>query len=239
MTTFSQLVDELVAETKRPDLRTEIATYLNQTIREVHFEPSRGNVVHFGENRKEAQIFAALETGEIWDIPNPALFQSVEAVRFASWGLGRTEYAEEATPGPMLAAKPFFWYRSGPSLVFGGTQGYGGIGGIIQLSYFEYPRSLKYKLAAEREATYDSEEGWTYYTVDAIDYGSTDELMETARERVTNWLIMRWADILREGLRAKVYKRLSDDVRQRTSYSMFQQLRQGLYTSEVSELSAA
>lgn len=239
MTTFSQLVDELVSETKRPDLRAEIATYLNQTIREVHFEPSRGNVVFYGENRREEQVVASLETGEIWDIPNPALFQAMETVRFASWGLGRTEYAEEATPGPMLAAKPFFWYRSGPSIVFGGTQGYGGVGGIIQLSYFEYPRSLKYKLPAVREAEYDVESGWTYNTVDTVDYGSTAELQATAQLLTSNWLLMRWADVLREGLRAKVFKRLSDDVRQRTSYSLFQQLRQGLYTSEVSELSAA
>jgi hypothetical protein len=237
VTTFSQLVDEMIRETKRPDLATEIATYLNQTIREVHFEPTRGNVVHYGENRREAQVIATVESGEIWDIPNPAIFQGVEAIRFLDWGLrAGSDYAQEATPGPMLSSKPFFWYRSGPSLVFGGTQGYGGIGGVIQLSYFEYPASLKYKTALLREATYDVESGWTYQTVDAVDYGSTAELQTTARARVSNWLLLRWADVLKEGLRAKVYKRLSDDVRQRTSYSLYQQLRQGLYSSEVAEL---
>lgn len=235
MTTFSQLVDDLVVETRRPDLRSEIATYLNQTIREVHFEPSRGNVVFYGANRLETQIIASSENGEIWDIPNPATFQGIETVRFASNYLGRMEYAREVNPGPGIASTPFYWYRSGPSVVFGGTQGYGGVGGIIQMSWFEYPRALKYKLAAEREASYDIELGWTYHP----DYEGTPELMALAESRVSNWLLLRWADVLREGLRAKIYKRLSDDVRQRTSYSLYMQLRQGLYTSEIAELSGA
>ena len=235
MTTFSQLVDELVAETKRPDLRTEIATYLNQTIREVHFEPNKGNVVHYGANRLEDQITAVSTNSEIWDIPNPATFQGVEAVRFASNYLGRMEYASEVKPGPNLASYPFFWYRTGPSIVFGGTVGYGGIGGIIQIAWFEYPRALKYKTALEREATYDLDSGWTY----AAEYSGTPELELVAQSRVSNWLLMRWADVLREGLRAKIYKRLSDQPRSQTSYSLFMQLRQGLYTSEVAVLSGA
>ena len=48
MTTFSQLVDSVVSETKRPDLVSEIATYLNQTIREVHFSADR-NAALFAE----------------------------------------------------------------------------------------------------------------------------------------------------------------------------------------------
>jgi hypothetical protein len=240
MTTFSQLVDEVVTETRRPDLRAEIAVYLNQTIREVHFEPSRGNVVFYRENRRELEIVATSADSEIWDLPNPATFQGMEAVRYASMNhLNRLAWAKEINPGSIMATEPFYWYRAGSQVAFGGYIGYGGIGGIIQLSYFEYPRSLKYKAAAEREAEYDSETGFTYYTVDSVDYDSTPELQAQAQERVTNWLLMRWADVLREGLRAKIFKRLSDDVRQRTSYSLFQQLRQGLYTSEIAELAGA
>jgi hypothetical protein len=236
MTTFSQLVDEMVIETRRPDLRSEIANYLNQTIREVHFEPSRGNVVLYGENRKEDQITAVSDSAQIWDIPSPTNFQTMEAVRFPSICLGRMEYVQEARPGPSLSSRPFFYYRSGSSFVFGGTQGYGGVGAFIQLSWFEYPPSLKYKVTADREATYDVESGWTYNTVATVNYNSTPELQATARLRVTNWILLRWADVLREGLRAKIYKRLSDQLRAQTSYSLYSQLRQGLYTSEVAEL---
>jgi hypothetical protein len=233
------LVDEIVAETRRPDLRSEIATYLNQTIREAHFEPSRGNVVHYIDNRKEEQLTADSADVFLWDLPNPPLFQGIEAVRFASHYLGRMEYAKQVNPGPAMQSEPFYFYRAGSRIAFGGTVGYGGVGGIIQISWFEYPAGLKYKEAGTREATYDVETGWAYNTVNSVDYGSTPELQETAQLRVSNWLLLRWADVLKEGLRAKVYKRLSDDVRQRTSYSLYQQLRQGLYTSEVAELVGA
>jgi len=234
MTTFSQLLDEMVLETKRPDLLNEMARYLNQTIREVHFEPGRGNVVLYGENRIEDQITTTAETGEIWPIPNPGTFQAIEAVRYPTTYLGRMEYVPERTPGPNLSSEEFYFYRSGSAFVFGGNYGYGGVGAFIQISWFEYPRSLKYKLSADREATYDEESGvWTYQTVNSVDYDSTPELQAVARSLNSNWLLMRWADVLREGLRAKVYKRLSDETRQRTSYSLYQQLRQGLFTSEV------
>jgi hypothetical protein len=229
MTTFSQLVDEVVKETMRPDLREEIATYLNQTIREVHFEPQRGNVVFYNENRREFEFAATSEIGEIWQIPNPATFQGMEAVRYPNVGLGRLEYVSEINPGPRASSSQFYYYRSGSAFVFGGNHGYGGVGGKIQLSYYEYPRALKYKLVGVREASYDMEDGFSY----APEYDTDDAVRETARLRVTNWLLLRWADVLKEGLRAKVYKRLSDDVRQRTSYSLYMQLRQGLYTSEV------
>src|SRR4051812_37916301 len=109
MTTFSQLVDEMVVETRRPDLRSEIAVYLNQTIREVHFEPGKGNVVHYAENRKEDQITATSDSGQLWDLPSPQNFQGIEAVRFPDAVCGRMQYAKEARPGPSLVSIPFFY----------------------------------------------------------------------------------------------------------------------------------
>jgi hypothetical protein len=137
MTTFSQLVDEMVIETRRPDLLSEIATYLNQTIREVHFEPSRGNVVFFNENRKEYEVSVTTAvSGQTWDTPNPSTFQGMEAVQFPNACAGRLEYAKERRPGPGLLSEPFFYYRAGMTYVFGGTIGYGGVGSKIRLSYF-------------------------------------------------------------------------------------------------------
>jgi len=236
MTTFSQLVDEMVIETRRPDLRNEIATYLNQTIREVHFEPSRGNAVFYAENRKEAEITATSDSAQTWDLPDPTIFQGMEAVRFPDVNAGKLEYAVERRPGPSLLTIPFFYYRAGSTFVFGGVVGYGGLNARIQLSYFEFCKSLKYKLAGAREAEYDVENGWTYYTIGLTDYGSSDSLKLTAQERVTNWLLMRWSDVLREGLRAKIYKRVGDQLRGQTSYSLYSQLRQGIFTSEAAEI---
>lgn len=238
MTTFSQLVDEMVVETRRPDLRAEIATYLNQTIREVHFEPSRGNVVHYPANRREVQVTATTDSGQIWDIPNPTTFQGLEAVEFPDLCLGHDGFAKEVTPGPRIKTQPMVFYRSGPSYVFGGAVGYGGINSHINISWFEYPPSLKYKDATHREATYDIESGWTYFNltgVGGLDYTQLAN-HDAAQLRVTNWILLRWPDVLREGLRAKIYKRLSDQLRATTSYSLYAQLRQGLFTSEAAIL---
>ncbi len=43
---------------------------------------------------------------------------------------------------------------------------------------------------------------------------------------------MRWSMVVEEGLRAKIYKRISDTERARTAYSLYAQQRQGLITSE-------
>lgn len=237
MITFSQLVDEMVVETRRPDLRSEIATYLNQTIREVHFEPSKGNVVFYSENRKEFELSVTTpDQGQTWDTPNPTIFQGMEAVQFLNANAGRLEYAKERRPGPGLLSEPYFYYRAGPTYVFGGTIGYGGVGSTIRLSYFEYPISLKYKLSADRPAEYDPESGWAYHTVDSVNYDADDDSRELARSLVSNWILLRWSDVLREGLRAKIYKRLSDQLRAQTSYSLYSQLRQGLFSSEAAEL---
>jgi hypothetical protein len=233
MTTFSQLVDSVVSETKRPDLVSEIATYLNQTIREVHFTSDRNAALLFPENFRELLLTAMVESGFSWTIPNPGTFQAMQIVKYPSVfsRLGDDVYARGTTPGRHLADLEYYYYRVGGSFVF---SGYGGINAQIALGYFEFPRSLKYKVAAARPATYDVESGWTYG--EGVD---EPELEEAARTLTTNWLLLRWSDVLMEGVRAKVYKRLSDTERARTSYSLYGSLRQGLWTSETAEVGGA
>lgn len=230
MTTFSQLVDSIVSETKRPDLVSEITAYLNQTIREVHFTPDRNAALFFTENFKESLLTANSESGYTWQVPNPGTFQKLLVVGYSSIfdRGGNAIYARETTPGRHLAGMDYFFYRTGGVFVF---SGYGGLNSQIAIGWYEFPPSLKYKTVAQRPAQYDVESGWTY--ADGI---NTDELEAAAQSLVTNWLLMRWSDVLAEGLRAKVYKRLSDTERARTSYSLYGSLRQGLWTSETAEV---
>lgn len=230
MTTFSQLVDSIVSETKRPDLVSEIATYLNQTIREAHFTPDRGAALLYPENFREALLTANSDSSFTWDVPNPGTFQKMQLVKFASIfdRLGNDVYAKETTPGRHLANLDYFFYRAGGTFVF---SGYGGINSQVAIGYYEYPRALKYYLPVNRPASYDVELGWSYHA-DV----NTDELREAARILTSNWLLLRWADVISEGVRAKVYKRLSDTERARTSYSLYGSLRQGLWTSETAEV---
>lgn len=230
MYTFSQLVDEMVSETKRPDLVSEIARYVNQTIRELHFDPQRGGALFYDENFREERLVSASDSSFTWEIANPTTFQKMLAVGYPGQFSrhGEPVWAVETTPGRHLNNLTNFYYRSGNTFVF---SGFGGVGGTIQLGWYEFPSSLKYKAEAARPAQYDIESGWTYHA-----NVNTPELQAAARELVTNWMILRWADIVAEGVRAKLYKRLSDTERARTSYSLYQSLRQGLWTSETAKL---
>jgi hypothetical protein len=230
MYTFSQLVDEMVSETKRPDLVTEIGRYVNQTIREVHFTEDRGGAVFYHDNFREELLVANVESGMTWQIPEPTQFQKLQVVRFMSVydDDGRPKFAHLVRPSRRMNDFCEFYYQSGNIFVF---SGYGGLNSAIALGWYEFPRGLVYKSEANRPASFDIELGWSY--ADGI---NTDELQAAARELTTNWLLMRWPDVISEGVRAKVFKRLSDDVRARTSYSLYQSLRHGLWTSEVSEI---
>lgn len=228
MTTFSQLVDRIVNETRRPDLLVDIGDYLNQTIRELHFTPERGNAIFYRDNLREVQLTANSESAFRWQIPLPAVFQGMQAVRFDSVATRDVDqvYARETIPSRAIQGLEHFYYRAGDTYVF---SGFGGLNANISLAYYEYPRRLKYRALAERFASWDDESGWSYHD----DWDDTDELKLDARNLSSNWLLLRWADVCAEGLRAKVYKRTSDDARARTCYSLYSQLRQGLFTSEV------
>lgn len=229
MTTFSELVDKMVAETKRPDMRVEIATYLNQTLRELHFEPSRGNSIFYKDNYRESLLSCNVESGFSWTIPSPQNFQAVLAARYDSvYADGEQVWAKEMRPGPAMAREQNAFYRGGGALFF---KNYGGIGSSISLSWYEFVPALKYYAVADRPATYDVESGWYYKT----SYDVDDTTRETAQNLVSNWILLRWSIVIEEGLRAKVYKRVADETRARTSYSLYSTLRQGLYTSETAD----
>lgn len=223
-------MDAITSESKRLDLITEIARYLNQTIREVHFDPDSGKVHLFAPNLNESQITATVESGQTWSPADARNFQVEMAVRFDNRfdNDGNPIYARRLVPGPRMNRELYAYYRVGDTLVFGGQKGYGGIGSKISIAYFLYPAAMKYFPVATRPASWDEIDGWTYLPVYDID----DTTRETARNLVSNWITDRWQPILEEGLRAKVYKRLSDDVRQRTCYSLYTQLRNGLVSSE-------
>jgi hypothetical protein len=233
VTTFSQMVDAIIRETKRPDMLQEIAGYLNATIRDVHMEPERGNAITFWDNLREIQFAATSQDRQTWDLPRPEVFQTELCVRFDSQFTrdGKQVFARKVTPGAGMDSFDYYYYRGGPTFAFGGRIGYGGVGSLVSVAWFEFPRALKYYPVATRDVTWDEETGWAYGPGII-----TPEQQIAAQARHSNWLLDRWAETLKEGLRAKVYKRLSDETRQRTSYSLFMQQRQGLVTSEQADL---
>lgn len=233
MTTFSQFVDAMIGETKRFDLASEIGAYINQTVREVHFRSDTGSILYFKSNLQELLLTANSDSSFGWDIPNPQVFQGLVGVNYADvWDCERScqgMWAQEVTPSRNAQHHRYSFYRIGDGFAF---SGYGSTGSVIKLAYFEFPRRLKYYAVANRPASWDDEIGWTY----KAEYDVDETTRATARKLVSNWLLLRWYDVLTEGVRAKVYKRTSDEVRGRTAYSLFSTLRQGLWTTEIADL---
>lgn len=227
MTTLSQMADEIALQIMRPDMTAFIASQINLTLREVFFN-ERNRPVYYASARTEVQVVANTDSGFIWDIPLPGIFQAMEAVQYANvYDLdGNPRYAKEFTPGRILNDKTYYFYRAADSYAF---NGYGGLNAAINLSYFEYVPTLKYYAPdSTRPANYDPVTGWTYnapYDVDATANAQGQAL-------TSNWLLMRWNEMIAEGVRAKVFKHTGDDFRSRLSFSAFQGLRQGLTTAE-------
>lgn len=242
MTTFSQLIDEMVQELLRPDLRATIVAYANQTIREVHSQRRSSEPILFASNREEIEWVVPVGMGgdaapATWAIPSIARFQRLEA----AYAIGRSAYFLEKKPARIHGDFPdpdnrYYWYRSGPVIAFGDRRLTSLEGERFQLSYFLFPRLLKYYPPSERPAVYDVEtESFTYLA--GID---TPEAQADAEEKSTNWVLLRWGEaVVKQGIRAKVYVRLGDDARSKTTYSLYESMREQMNASEMWQQNAA
>ncbi len=225
MTTFSQLVDDLVVELVRPDLRITMATYANQTIREIHSRPQTRSQTFFDANRMEYEETIAADGPWLWTIPSVTSFQKLEAVYLPEMDL----YIRERTPSVAHreSAEPFrefYWYRSGDKIAVAGPL----VGLKLQLSYFQYPRTLSYKAAEIRVVRFDVDTD-AYVLVAGGGTPTEDQLLLE-----TSWPLQRWPDSIKEGVRAKTYKRIGDNDRTRMSFSAFEAMKEVIWNSESS-----
>ena len=233
MLTFSQLVDDIVSELRRSDLSTSIQDYLNQTIRELHSEPTKGNAVLFERNLIEDTLTADVDTGYEWQIPDGTRFQRLQTVRYSSLVdvNGGYVYPKKVRPGPITNDENYYFYQSGEYTQF---WNYGGTNAVIDIAWYEYLPYLKYYASGARPATYDVVDGWTYY--DLTGSGSLDFTLAanqaTAVALVSNWMIQNYYHTIREGLRAKVYKRVGDTERAKLAFSLYSSMRKAMYTNE-------
>lgn len=227
MFTFSQIVDDLIAESVRPDRRPALISALNQTIRELH-STENSMPVGFADNLVEQSVTADAETGFTYELPNPLYFQKMEAVYYVAKG----NYATMRKPSSIMQmvsrvdGGQYGYYRSGRSIVF---DNYGGLDAEIRLAWFEYLPGLAYYLPAARPVTYDmATQDWVYHA----DYDISDAKRQEALNLCTNWMCYRYRDTLMEGLRAKHYKGLGDSERMRPAYSAFETMKKGLINAE-------
>jgi hypothetical protein len=226
MTTFSQLVDDVKTELLRPDMTAMLASYANQTIRELHFRPGLNAPILYDANRYEEELAITTERTWLWTIPSSTRFQNVEAIFINDLGI----YLQPKNPRIALepSFQPFadrYWYRSGATIALQGVAtGWTGL-----MSYHMFPRTLAYKPASGAGARLIRFDPDTDSYVLIVGGG---EPSEAQLELETHWLLQRWGDTVKEGVRAKAYKRLGDMDRTRISFSAFESMRSSVWNTE-------
>lgn len=227
MTTFSQLVDDIVKELLRPDMKDTIATYTNQTIRDVHFRPNVNSPILYDANRYESEEPVLTDGTWLWSIPSNTRFQDVEAIFIEELGV----YVKRKNPRVALeqSFEPdanLYWYRSGPAIAIQGVVA----GWTAKFSYHMFPRTLGYKPTAGANARL------IQFDADADEYTliAGGAPSEAQLETETHWILQRWADSVKEGVRAKIWKRLGDMERTRMAYSAFESMRTSIWNTEPS-----
>lgn len=234
MTTFSQLVDELVVSTGRINQQRDIQAFVNQVIRECHAD-ERGRPYIFARNLIEDTLTATVETGQTWEPPMG--FQVMQTARYGSIANnnGQPIYPKFQMPGRRLNQQRYYYYRSGTSFIFAE---YGGVGSTIDLAYYVLPLRLGYFAPGSRPATYDdATRQFTYFDLTGtggLDYTQPDN-QEAARNLVTNWVLLNWPDVVRWGVRASIYP-VVGDARSTQHFAKFNILRNQLILEEQGQV---
>lgn len=216
--TFSALVDDVVARSGRRDRLTSIIAYARTTIRECLV------LDFFDQNLVEAQITVDA-IPFIWK--RPATLRSILAVRTPYYNRrGERIFGVERKPGMSVADDEKYFYLSGDSYVFANVA----VGDVLDIAYYEYCAPLVYTADVDaRPARYDlTIQDWVYHQA----YSASEELKLEAREKVSNWLLFYWYELIAEGTLSKVYKLINDEQRMRSSYALYKSAQKDLVAGE-------
>jgi len=220
--TFNACVDEVVAESGRPDKRSLIADYVNTSIRECQ------GLAFFSSDLEEESVTPTADP-HIWDKPN--LFYKLKTVKYANG-----EYPDFIQPGKGLIDKDYYYYGTGNSIAYFGCGS--SSTDTISLAYYQYLQRLRYRNPGQRPAIWNIDLlAWEYYDLTGIgllNY-TLSANQETARNLVTNWLLFRHFDLIKEGALAKIFKNINDLQRSSMAFSLFSSLKVNLLNMEAHE----
>lgn len=214
--TFSAAVDDTVARGGRPDRRTDVVSYVRQTLRECQV------MAFFSRDFTEDQIVSNA-TPFLWDVPQE--FRQMRTVRYQMFDQrGQFIYPEEGPPGRLQREKTYYYYRGVDYFVFAGVSN----GTNIDLAYYSYFKKLPYYEVGARPAVFSLEtNAWTYLSA------TTDAEKEAARALVSNWILFDWYDLILEGSLAKLYKTVQDP-RANSTFGLYKSLQKDLLAGEAS-----
>ncbi len=222
--TFSQLIDEAIQLTGRgPAARPRLIAYSRSSMREAQVKAL------FHKDRNE-DILTVDASPFIWT--PPVTIRIVETVIFPN-----EVYPDFITPSRKQrlpsSLGDAFYYAAQNYYVFSGVD----INDAINISYFTYFSPLLYFTIKERPARFDLETlTWEYLDNDGnhVSSLSTTALEQAARDKVTNWMIFNWFELILEGTLAKQFKIVKDE-RARTSFALFEKFKTDLLIGEPCE----
>jgi len=216
---FSEAVDELVAQARRPDQKVNVTQYMNTTLRECDvFQGS-----FFNRDLLEAVITTTADP-HIW--PKPTRFRSMRAVFYVE----SEEFPLYIQPGKKQVDQygnllDYFFYIVGTDFVFRGATS----PASINVAYYVYTRTLKYYEVADRPAVYDRElETWSYHAT----YDTNDTQRALAETLVGHWLLEDWPELLKEGARARLFKNLPDKEKTNPTFASYKSMQKDLINGE-------
>ncbi len=222
--TFSSIIDEALALSGRGAAsKNSILKYARSSMREAQIQ------AFFHRDRIELSITATAQP-HIWTSPNT--IRMIETVRYPG-----NVYPAFITPGKLQRdpseLQDEYYYAASNYYAFANID----VGDTIDISYFSYFRSFIYYATAVRPARFDLDTlTWEYLDNDGnyVASLSTTALEEAARDKVTNWLIFNWTELVLEGTLAKQFKIIKDDKAGAT-FSLFERFKKDLLTAEPYE----
>ena len=240
---FSETVDSIIARCGRPDRQADIVDWLNSTIRETQCRAL------FYKDMCEDQI-AAVSDPLIWTYPRK--FRQMKCVKYPDQitmydgtytiGLGST-YIDMVQPGKLQRDTWQYYYAASNYLTFCGC---GSDGSMMSVAYYTYLPRLQYYALGQRPATWTqwsddpNQDGFWSFLDGSPNYDPYSGVDPTPTQKVgiakvSNWLLLNYTELLKEGVLAKVFKSIKDNDRAATSYSLYKQYQQDLMSFEAYE----
>lgn len=230
---FSGLVDEILRQAGRYDRLLDVISHLNSTIRECQAFGVTPNDLYEDQVTIDVEPF-------VWTYPKRLRFLLTAQYE------NTKDYPKFLRPGKQQQGEDCYYYKATDYYIFKGTQG---VGDKLNVAYYRYGARHKYYLRYGQDSSkvpgdatytvrpaYFDPEGEVWYYLNAEEDGYVTTLGDTAeetlrQENVSNWIILKWKDMLMQGAQAKLFHSVGDQDRSRTAFAIYKQ-QQDLFLKE-------
>lgn len=224
---WSEAIDTAIQRAGRPDRKADCKGWASLTLQEMQAKGIlKRNII-------EDTIDIGNSTQEyIWQRPQG--FQRMQTARYP-----QNVFPEFCPPGKRQLDYPNRYYTGSTYYVFAGPDLYD----HIDVAYYKLQMPLPYFADGKRPRTYDVDMRTVVYhnltTAGTAPYNLdyTDPANQAAADQAcTNWILTDYWDLFVEGILAKIFKAVNDEVRAGTHFSYFERNKQDtFFATEVLE----